>query len=146
MGGNESLLSEPVVVSSLDPQESTTSVPKFLVAGHDRLPYATVATTMLFVSFILRYHDSQLSRLGLKFDRPMAHSSFRADRISGKNMGFLRLLVQMQPYDASDARDKVYTAVGLADDLYPSDIQIDYKLPVAEVYQNVAQYLRRTAT
>jgi hypothetical protein len=122
-------------------QESTTSVPTFLVAGRDRLPYAAVATTILFVSFILRYHDSQLSRMGLKFDRPMAHSSFRADRISNRNMGFLRLLVQMQPYDASDPRDKVYTAVGLADDLYPGDIQIDYKLPVAEVYRNVAQYL-----
>jgi hypothetical protein len=51
------------------------------------------------------------------------------------------LLERFRYCEATDPRDKIYAILGMASDIDPGDINIDYMLPVQQLYQNVVRFL-----
>src|SRR6266536_1312949 len=55
----------------------------------------------------------------------------------------LYALYQCRKLKATDAKDKVYGVLGLVQDYNDGDIVVDYGLPIAQVYRNVAELVLR---
>ena len=51
------------------------------------------------------------------------------------------LLERFRYCEATDPRDKIYAILGMASDIDLGDINIDYMLPVQQLYQNVDRFL-----
>ena len=51
------------------------------------------------------------------------------------------LLERFRYCEATDPRDKIYAILGMASDIDLGDINIDYMLPVQQLYQNVVRFL-----
>jgi hypothetical protein len=56
-----------------------------------------------------------------------------------QQMELLDLLERFRYCEATDPRDKIYAILGMASDIDPGDINIDYTLPVQQVYKDIVR-------
>ncbi|CAN9094122.1 unnamed protein product [Alternaria alternata] len=66
--------------------------------------------------------------------------AFREDREHGANISLLRVLNLIRAYECEDPRDKLYSALGMAMDVYGDDIVPDYTKPSSAVYSDIVRF------
>jgi Heterokaryon incompatibility protein (HET) len=97
------------------------------------------AEVLVKLPAVLESQDGQLARRlsELKHFLDLLPSESR----NGEKADLLTLLYRFRAWDASDPRDKVYALLGICtDNLNAPELQPDYQLPVAQVFERVARY------
>ncbi|RII09756.1 hypothetical protein CUC08_Gglean005746 [Alternaria sp. MG1] len=122
-------------------QEGTIANPvrTVLFCGSRRIDWTYLRAALQITHHVTHYQSSGMS---IDFDDGMAIrlDSFRKDREYGANISLLRVLRLIRAYECEDPRDKLYSALGMAMDVYGDDIVPDYTKPSSAVYSDVVRF------
>lgn len=109
------------------------------INGHDYMPFFMgLNTGREFVSDANKSFAGQLQRLQAQ---PHTFAELFSDygRAYFSQGSLLNLFLETAPLQTSEPRDLVYALLGLAIDVEEGDVVVDYDLPVAKVYSQVAE-------
>jgi hypothetical protein len=116
-------------------QESTSKAPTSYVCGTKILSTTTLdSAVVIFLGCLLRpgfetlATDSGISEAMRRYTLRQKRQTFK------EGLNLVEVVNALRRYDASDPRDKIYAGIGMAADLAPGTVKVDYRLSVAEVY------------
>ncbi|RYO67586.1 hypothetical protein AA0113_g4446 [Alternaria arborescens] len=122
-------------------QEGTIGNPMrtILFCGSRRIDWTYLRAALRITHHVTHYQGSGMS---IDFDDVMAIrlDVFRIDREYGANISLLRVLRLIRAYECEDPRDKLYSALGMAMDVYGDDIVPDYTKPSSAVYSDIVRF------
>ena len=110
-----------------------------LFCGSRRIDWTYIRVALQVIKHDMCYHTSGMIS---NFDEGIAIQldDFRKDREDGVNISLLRVLSLMRTYECEDPRDKLYSALGMAMDVYGDDIVPDYTKPSSVVYSDIVRF------
>lgn len=122
-------------------QEATIANPvrTILFCGSRRIDWTYLRAALQITHHVTHYQSSGMS---IDFEDGMAIrlDEFRKDRECGAHISLLRVLRLIRAYECEDPRDKLYSALGMAMDVYEDDIVPDYTKPWPAVYSDIVRF------
>ena len=122
-------------------QEGTIANPArtILFCGSRRIDWTYIRAALQITHHATHYQSSGRS---IDSDEGMASrlDTFRKDREQGAQISLLRVLNLIRAYECEDPRDKLYSALGMAMDVYGDDIVPDYTKPSSVVYSDIVRF------
>jgi hypothetical protein len=135
------LLSRPWFMRAWTLQEIVVASKGSICCGEEEIDWRVLITAALLMGFHNRFQGSASPNRPRQLDLTNyhqilevyhAHQKFAA----GENIDLFYLLYTSWHRKATDPRDKIYAHLGLVKEL---DLEIDYSLPVADVYTGFAK-------